>query len=115
MSKAFTISLVLVTLLVGGIAGFAVAAVNPESENQALEAKTQVETSKAADTTDVVSLYTDQRYLQEMIAHHEVAVNMSKQVLAHTSRKEIRQMASDIIENQTKEIEAMKRWYEEWK
>lgn len=111
MSKAFTISLVLVTLLVGGIAGFTLGGVNIEP---AIESETTKMTTKE-ESNKPTGLYTDQSFLEEMIAHHESAVSMSKQVLAHTSRKEIRQMATDIIETQTKEIEQMKRWLEEWK
>ncbi len=110
MSKAFTASLILVTLLVGGIAGFAVADLGPW-ESQSEQSKPTMKSTRV----DESEVYTDQLFLQEMITHHEIAVTMSKEVLVHTSRKEIRKMATDIIELQTKEIEQMKRWLEEWK
>lgn len=115
MSRAFTISLILVTLLTGGIAGFAVAEINPATVPESQERKLVDDTQGAVQSDSVSGLYTDQLFLKEMIAHHEAAVTMSKQVLAHTSRGEIRKMAGDIIETQTKEIEQMRLWLEEWK
>ncbi len=56
----------------------------------------------------------DQAFLQEMIVHHEGAVTMAKQVLATSKRPELRKLADDIIAAQTKEIDMMRGWEENW-
>lgn len=56
----------------------------------------------------------DHAFLQEMIVHHEGAVEMAKQVLATSKRPELRKLADDIIAAQTKEIDMMHGWEENW-
>lgn len=56
----------------------------------------------------------DRAFLQEMIVHHEGAVEMAKQALVSASHTEIKQMAQDIITAQTKEIAQMKEWQTQW-
>lgn len=112
MVRPFTISLILVTLLVGAIAGFAVAGVNAEPESQSRERRPEVQ---ASTPDSEASLYTDQRYLNDMISQDEIALTLSKQVLVHTSRKEVRQLAGENIEVRAKRIAQMKSWLEEWK
>lgn len=56
----------------------------------------------------------DKVFLDEMIVHHEGAVDMAKLVLTSTTRPELLKMAQDIIDVQTKEINQMKAWKEEW-
>jgi uncharacterized protein (DUF305 family) len=53
----------------------------------------------------------DEKFLTDMITHHEDAVMMAKE---KSIRPEITQMADDIIKNQSREIEHMKLWREEW-
>lgn len=56
----------------------------------------------------------DLRFLDMMIIHHQGAVDMAKDVLKKSKRKELKQMAKDIISSQTKEIEQMKAWKKQW-
>lgn len=56
----------------------------------------------------------DQAFLDEMIVHHEGAVEMAKQALDKASHSEIRQMATDIITAQTSEINTMREWLSSW-
>ncbi len=56
----------------------------------------------------------DKTFLEDMIIHHEGAVEMAKILQAGTKRPELQKMASDIITVQTAEIEMMKKWLEEW-
>lgn len=53
-------------------------------------------------------------FLQDMIPHHEGAVEMAELLKAGTTRPELLEMADAIIEAQTKEIEQMKTWQKEW-
>lgn len=113
MSKYLAFSLMIVALVIGIIGGFFA------SGNSSLSAMVEKKESKLAvimqERTPESGAYTDQQFLSDMIVHHESAVQMSKQVLEHTSRKEVRSLAVAIIEAQTKEIEQMKNWLQEWK
>ena len=56
----------------------------------------------------------DKQFISEMITHHEGAVDMAKLALTNAKHQEIKSMAQDIIDAQTKEITQMKRWQAEW-
>ncbi len=56
----------------------------------------------------------DKAFLDEMIVHHEGAVEMAKQALLNAKHQEIKDMAGAIISAQTKEIDQMKKWKEVW-
>ena len=56
----------------------------------------------------------DVQFLHDMIAHHEGAVEMSKEALDKGKRPEIKQLAQKIIKAQEAEIEKMKKWRTEW-
>ncbi len=56
----------------------------------------------------------DQAFLSAMIVHHEGAIDMAKEALKSTSRPEISQLARDIISAQTKEIDIMSTWQDQW-
>jgi len=55
----------------------------------------------------------DKAFLEQMIAHHEMAVMMAQGVL-NSERPEIRELANSIIKAQTAEIELMKEWLSKW-
>ena len=52
----------------------------------------------------------DKDFAQEMIVHHEMAVDMAKDVLAKGKDAEIKQLAENVIAAQTKEIEFLRAW-----
>lgn len=56
----------------------------------------------------------DQAFLSAMIVHHEGAVEMAEAALQSAKHDELKKMAQDIIEAQTKEIKQMKQWQIEW-
>lgn len=56
----------------------------------------------------------DQAFLSAMIVHHEGAVKMAQTALTSAKHAELKTMAQDIIEAQTKEIEQMKAWQKSW-
>ncbi len=53
-------------------------------------------------------------FLEDMIVHHEGAIQMAQKLKQGTTRTELTEMADDIISTQTKEVETMKRWLGEW-
>jgi len=56
----------------------------------------------------------DQWYVAGMILHHEDAVVMAQDAVAHAEHTELRELAGKIIETQTIEIETMQGWEREW-
>ena len=56
----------------------------------------------------------DAAFLEEMIPHHQGAVEMARLVLATSKRPELIKMANDIITAQQKEIDMMRAWQRSW-
>jgi uncharacterized protein (DUF305 family) len=56
----------------------------------------------------------DKAFLEEMIAHHRMAVEMARMELQMGTDPELRAMAETMIEDQQAEIELMQGWLEEW-
>lgn len=56
----------------------------------------------------------DAHFIEQMIPHHEDAITMAKLALVKSNRSEIKQLAQNIIESQSKEIDQMKSWYKDW-
>lgn len=56
----------------------------------------------------------DRFFIDAMIRHHEQAVEAAEIVLAETDRDEIRELATAIVEAQTREIEQLQEWRAEW-
>ncbi len=70
------------------------------------------------DATDIDRLNTasdfDKAFIEEMIPHHQMAVMMAQMLARTTDRPEMKQLAKDIIEAQTREINSMREWYRAW-
>jgi len=56
----------------------------------------------------------DKAFIDEMIVHHEGAVEMAQILLAGTKRPELIKLGNDIVTAQTGEIEMMKQWRTDW-
>lgn len=56
----------------------------------------------------------DKAFLEEMIVHHEGAIEMAELLLAGTKRPELQKLGTAIITAQTSEIEQMKEWRAQW-
>lgn len=56
----------------------------------------------------------ERAFLDEMIIHHEGAIEMATVLLRGTQRPELIKLGNDIISAQTGEIEMMKRWRSDW-
>lgn len=52
---------------------------------------------------------TDAEYVKEMIPHHQMAVDMSKELLQTTTNPELKQFAENVIEKQTSEIKQLEK------
>lgn len=56
----------------------------------------------------------ERQFIQEMIPHHEEAVNSSEYLLSRTTNEDLQQFLRGVIELQNQEIEMMKEWYQDW-
>jgi uncharacterized protein (DUF305 family) len=56
----------------------------------------------------------DKAFLDEMIVHHEGAIEMAALLLAGSKRPELIKLAKDIIAAQTREVQMMKEWRSQW-
>lgn len=54
------------------------------------------------------------KFMQDMIAHHQGAVDMAKLVPTHTTRPELLKLSQDIIASQSSEITQMTGWLASW-
>ena len=48
------------------------------------------------------------------LEHHEGAVTMAKDLLAHDANAELKKLAENIIQTQQSEIEQMGEWEKQW-
>ena len=56
----------------------------------------------------------DQHFIEQMIPHHEGAIEMAKLAQERSKRPEILTLAKAIIQSQSKEIIQMQTWYKNW-
>lgn len=56
----------------------------------------------------------DEAFIRMMIPHHEGAIDMAEEALKSAKHPEMKQLATDIIEAQQREIDMMKGWQREW-
>lgn len=56
----------------------------------------------------------DKAFIEEMIPHHRMAIMMASMAGRATNRPQMRELTSTIIEDQSREIDMMREWYDEW-
>lgn len=56
----------------------------------------------------------DRHFIEQMIPHHESAIEMSKLAQERSKRSEVLTLASAIIKSQSGEITQMQSWYKNW-
>jgi uncharacterized protein (DUF305 family) len=56
----------------------------------------------------------DKTFIAEMIVHHQGAIDMANLAKTNAKHDEIKKMADDIVTAQTKEINQMKMWQNDW-
>lgn len=83
---------------------------DPEKETQYLEEYSKMfgADSMSHHTGHAAAENIDQAFAEGMIMHHKMAVDMAEDILEYTEYDEIRELAQNIIDVQTEEIERMK-------
>ena len=56
----------------------------------------------------------DKAFIEQMIPHHQGAIEIAKLAQQYAKHDEIKNLADDIIAAQTKEINMMKQWQSSW-
>lgn len=56
----------------------------------------------------------DRHFIEEMIPHHQDAVDMSELALTKAEHEKLKQLAESIRDNQLREINDMASWYKSW-
>lgn len=63
---------------------------------------------------DAASTYTDLRFIDGMIHHHQMAVEMAEVIRERGLRPDVRGLAEDVIRTQNVEIDSMRAWRTRW-
>lgn len=56
----------------------------------------------------------DQHFIEMMIPHHQDAVDMAELALVRATHPELKKLAETIKRDQTREIQQMRTWYQQW-
>jgi uncharacterized protein (DUF305 family) len=103
ISTTLAISLMLVTGILGWVAGYA-----STSEYQlSMYNKTTMDFGRPDQTLDL-------RYINAMIAHHRGAMLLATQASTQTKRKEIQDLSEMILRDEPKAISELYTWKKEW-
>lgn len=105
MSKPITLSLIVISFIIGLSVGFAL---SPEYRIQM--------SSKQSGMVELgqPDKYLDLRYLNNMIAHHQSAINLCQQTLKHTKRPELQKLSEAIITADTEGIKTLYQYKKDW-
>lgn len=102
MLKTTVISLLIVSLIIGIGLGYVI---SPEYAKQSIIHSNNI--GNADENYDL-------RFIDVMIEHHEGAILKAHDAKAKSNRKEILDLAGEIINTQQKEIDMLKKWRAEW-
>ncbi|HSH55238.1 MAG TPA: DUF305 domain-containing protein [Candidatus Limnocylindrales bacterium] len=56
----------------------------------------------------------DKAFMEEMIAHHQSAIDMAKLAETNAKHDEIKKLSTDILSAQSAEIDMMQTWQGDW-
>ncbi len=117
MNKWIAVSVAVVVLIAGGIAGFAIGRTTG-GDHGAMTAsgmpKDHGDMGGMSEGTNGMMAMDEQQFLAMMIPHHQMAVDMAKAELAHGTNPKVKAIARRVIAAQDKEIAQMTAWYRDW-
>jgi uncharacterized protein (DUF305 family) len=56
----------------------------------------------------------DRQFVDRMVPHHAMAIYSARHMISGSPRPEMRELADDIVESQSEQIDQMRAWREEW-
>ncbi len=104
MTKALSISLLIVALVIGIGIGFMI---SPEYTNIGMPQEHTADLGKPDKNYDL-------RFIDAMIAHHMGAIDMAEVAKETSKNTQIVKLANNIIKAQGKEIDQMYQWKKDW-
>lgn len=101
------------------IGGFVVAVATTLTASDSTPQKTETTSTMSMDSmTDALRDKRgdafDQAFIENMIAHHEGAVEMAQLADGQAKHEEIKQLSKDIISAQQTEVQRMRQWQQDW-
>lgn len=97
----------LVGLLIGGVAVWGLMST---FASPSINGIMGLSVNSSAQNSDVL----DAHFIEQMVPHHEDAITMAKLAQTKAKRTEVKQLAQNIIDSQSVEINQMKDWYKNW-
>jgi uncharacterized protein (DUF305 family) len=83
--------------------------------SQVEEITTYTDESKSMmDHMTMSDITSEKQFLEEMVPHHQEAVNSSEQLLQVAENPKLKQFLQSVVSLQNAEIEQMKAWHKEW-
>lgn len=123
MTKIHLVAISVATFALGLVGGFLLrptptaAPVTPQAAMDHSTMTTTMEHTMAGMTAGLQGKTGDEfdkAFLEEMIVHHQGAIDMAELVRATSKRPELLKLADEIITAQTREIDQMRSWQETW-
>jgi len=112
--KKNIILIIIIALFVGGIFGYLITK-NKGQDELVGSNNISMDNMHDMDHSMMMMVSSEKEFLQEMIPHHQEAVDTAKEVLERGSSTEgVRTLVKNIILAQEKEIAEMKQWYQNW-
>lgn len=97
----------LVGLLIGGVAVWGLMST---FASPSINGIMGLSVNSSAQNSDVL----DAHFIEQMVPHHEDAITMAKLAQTKAKRTEVKQLAQNMIDSQSVEINQMKDWYKNW-
>ncbi|MDQ3064724.1 MAG: DUF305 domain-containing protein [bacterium] len=116
MNKQTILALV-IGLVVGGGSIQAINNLNQNDSSNTTQTKTSTADHNAQATSKLENLKGDdfdKAFIEEMLLHHQGAVDMAKLVETNAKHSELKQLGQEIISAQSKEIDMMQAWQSDW-
>lgn len=117
MNKQTATALV-IGLIIGATGTLGITAANKDSKAnttaQIVTSTTDHNAQATAKLKDLKGDDFDKAFIEEMIMHHQGAIDMAKLAGTNANHAEIKQLGQDIMSAQSNEIDMMQNWQAEW-
>lgn len=113
-----TVSGLIIGLVVGVAATFGLGQALSQDKSAPAAERTAETTDHNQATTDKLKNLKgddfDKAFLEEMIVHHEGAIDMAKLIETNAKHDELKRLGRDIMSAQSREIDMMQTWQGDW-
>jgi len=96
------------------LAIIAIACGSPRSETEATPAATEAPPVASTTTTPAPAADYDLQFIDTIIQHHEMAVEMGRMAETEASGAALKEFGRKVAQDQAKEIQQLRAWREQW-